>query len=336
MVPVEVYEVEMSEVSEGLPQSTEEALALSTARLSELSGKATPPGAAGGKEHPEAAQAAAEGSGTATPTAEPDQKPKADFSWVTDAELRSGLEATGSVKVADWLKGFQGKHTQVTQERARLADEVEALRHRAAAFDAIDSDPALSAAVAQAMATKKQKVEPDFDWANATSAQVTAEIRRQAQEIAKAEAKAALETQVLGPVQRQRAVVGKATAMFSDWKDRLSEAEYRDAWQHARTHYGDDAFSAENVETLFRPILTMKAAEKELAALKGAKAAQTTQALKATSPAGTSGVATAAPKPVERKPDGKKETARERTLSHLQERYGWTESDLEAAALAGA
>lgn len=323
----------MSEASDGLPESTQAALDLSTARLSELSGKpATPVKAEGAGEDPSKAQAAAEGSEASTPTVETPAAPKADFSWVTDAELRSTLEATGSVKAAEWLKGFNAKHTQATQERAKLEKELEGVRHRAQAFDVIDNDPDLSAAVATAMAQRKQKVQPKVVWSELTSEQVDAEMDRRIETRAREVAEALLNEKVVSPATRQRAVVGKATSMYADWKDRLSEAEYRDAWEHARTHYGDDAFSADNVETLFRPILTMKAAEKELAALKGAKATQATQALKATSPAGTSGVATGAPKPVERKPDGKKETARTRTLNHIQERYGWTESDLEAAA----
>lgn len=324
----------MSEASDG-PQSTEAALAMSTARLEAMSSGKAPQGEpAGGGGDPEGAQATADAkAGAATPTAEPTVK-QADFSWVGDAKLRSALEATNSPDIAKWLKDTIATQTQTSQAKSALEKEVEALRVKAQAFDTIDADDELSAAVAKAYAAKKEKpaAKPRADLTQADNATIWAEIERVAEEKAQAIAERLLNDKVISPQNRKQAVLQKAIDLYPSWKDRLTPDQFKAVWKHTVEHWGEGSFSADNVERLFEPFLTIEATKAELETHKGVKAAEAAQALKATSPAGTSGVASAPVKPVERKPDGKTETTRGRTLAAIQERYGWTESQLEEAA----
>lgn len=323
----------MTEADAGL--TTESALALSTARLGSQGG-ADPK-----TEDPKTAQATATPEQTATPTAEPNAGEKADFSFVQDAELRSGLETTGSVPVAKWLKDFTGKHTQKSQEAARLAKEVQdlqaerdALRQKAQLAEAIEADDALATVVLDALKAKRAPAKK-IDWTQASNEEIEAEMARvkaEAKAEALAGAKEFLTETLVTPRQRDQAILQKAASMYDGWKDRFTKEEYTKAWDHTVQHFGASAITPENAEGYFTLVLNHEATAKELASLKTAQAASAAQAARATSPAGTSGVGSVPVKPVERKPDGKPDTARTNTLNELQERHGWTRAQLDEAA----
>lgn len=329
----------MTEADAGLPESTEAALSLSTARLG---GAPQEAGSADG-EDPKTAQATAAQPTPATPTAEPTGGAKADFSWVQDAELRAGLEATGSVKVAKWLKDFQGTHTQKSQEATRLAKEVQdlqaerdGLKSKAQLAEAIEADDDLAAAVATALAAKRSKKPAvEVDLTQASDAEIKAyiaQVREDAKADALAQAKAFLTETLVTPRQREQAILSKAASMYDGWKDRFTKEEFTKAWDHTVQHFGGSSITPENAEGYFTLVLNHEATAKELASLKTAQAASAAQAARATSPAGTSGVASSAVKVTEKKPDGKPETAREKTLEWLREVRGYTPDILEEAA----
>lgn len=323
----------MTEADAGL--TTASALALSTARLGSQGGADTQ------TEDPKTAQATATPDQKATPTAEPAGGEKADFSWVQDAELRSGLEATGSVKVAKWLKDFTGTHTKKSQEAAAAAERVKALeaetaslRQKAQLADAIEADDALATVVLDALKAKRAPAKK-IDWTQASNDEIEAEMARvkaEAKEEALAAAKTLLTDTLVTPRQREQAILQKAASMYDGWKDRMTKEQFSKAWDHTVQHFGAASITPENAEGFFTLVLNHEATANELASIKSAQAASAAQAARATSPAGTSGVASTAVREVERKPDGKVETARQNTLTYIQERFGHTRAQLDEAA----
>lgn len=324
----------MSEADNGL--TTEGALELSKERLGQKPPPATQEPDPAVEQQPDAAQAAADGEqAEATPG---DGKPggeRADFSWVQDPQVRAALEQTNDSTVAKWLKDWDTQYRKATQERSEAKKAADDYRKKAELYDTFDGDEDVRAAIAGAIQAKSAKKQATpFPWDTATAAEIQAEIERIADAKAEAKAEAKIRERVQAPQERVQAVLGKAASMFQEsWKDRMSKEQYLAAWEHARQHYGDDAFQADNVEQLFGPILEAAATKAELDKFKGAQAGAAKQALKATSPAGTAGSVAARPtKPQAKKPDGKPETAREATKAALLERYGWTERDLDEAA----
>lgn len=322
----------MTEDVYGLPDSTEGALALSKERLAAASGKpSTPPEPTAAGKQPEATEAADQDAeaGATPPDGQP-AKPKADYSFVADPVLRTAFEGSNLPDtVQKAMRKWAASYTQATQKASELEkraiemEEVEALIRR---------DPALRAAFANALTGGTPQPEKKFDWTQASNEEIEAEIERKAEARAKAAAESVLEAKVLNPQKRAQAILQRAASLWPEYDGKLTYEQFTATWDEAVSHYGDTAFTPENVERLFKPFVERAVLSGEIETLKGAKAKDAERAIKATSPAGTSAVAPTQRPKAPAPPDGKAQTARERTLAALREKYGWTEDDLERSA----
>ena len=326
----------MTEAETGLPQTTEAALALSKERLGIKPDPATPPPAAEVVEQPGNAQVTAETTAQTNPAPAVESKAtevKPDWSFVADPQLRSALEGANLPPEAhSKFKDWQADYTRKSQA-------AKAYEAKAAAWTELESDPDLFGALKDAYAAKvtgkkpAAEVKKAFDYANSTSEEIEAHIEAQIEAKAEARARALIEAEVKAPVTRERQIKATVEGLYSEVKSNLTQEQYIAAWDKARAHYGDEAFTPENAKALFQPILEAEVAKAELARIKTQKAQDAGLALKAATPAGTAGsVKDKPPAAPERKPDGKAETARQRTLETLEQRYGYTRAQLEQAA----
>lgn len=319
----------MTEADTGLPQTTEQALSLSKVRLDAQAPKPATPKATESPEQPAQAQAAADSEAPTKPTGQSAPK-KADFSFVADPRLRSALEANNIPDdAAQVLKDWSADYTKKSQK----AKEYE---QKAQAWDAIESLPNAKKVIADLIANADAEApepEPEVDLTQADNKTIWAAIRAEAKKMAREEAQATLREQVLEPVSSRQQILSTAAGLYGEWKERLDEPTFKAAWSEAVGHYGETAFTPDNVERLFVPFLKSAAAERELTAYRGKQTKDAEVARRATSPAGTSSVAATAPSGEGAEvADGRASTARARTLKMLRERFGWDERDLEASA----
>ncbi len=323
----------MTEADAGLPETTEGALSLSKARLDAQAPKpATPKAPPVAPEQPSKAQAATGAEADGTKPAGQSTPNAVDFSYIADPELRAALEKANLPDTATKsLKGWVADYTKKSQ--AASANE-----RKAQAWEAAESLPGFKAAMAALVAkTEAPEVvdEPEVDLTQADNKTIWAAVRAEAKKIARAEAGSLVQERVFEPVTSQQKIVAEVVGMFPEWQDRLDKETFRLTWDEARAHYGDEAFTPQNVPVLFKPFLERAAVSAELAVLKGKRTKDSEAALKAISPAGGGSIATRGADAPKAKPDGKRETAREATKAELLARFGWSESDLEAAARPG-
>lgn len=322
----------MSEAEAGLP-TTEAALELSKARLDGMSG-ATQESAEPVTEQPGDAEEAAGADSGANPAGEPEEKPKADWSFVSEPALRAGLEGANlppevHSKFRDWVSDY----TRKTQAAKAVEEEARAWRD-------VVSDPDLIGALKSAYTAKVsgKKPEPEaakapFKWATATEAEIEAEMERRIEAKAATIAKQTIEAEVKAPQTRQQQVVARAEALYAEVKDSMTPDQFRSAFGAAVQHYGREAFTPDTVERLFRPFLDIEKAKAEVAAIKAASKQSVTQARKATSPAGSAAPVNARVAPAPKvEPDGDYRKAREETKAQMAERLGLSIADLERAA----
>lgn len=321
----------MTEADAGLPETQEQALSLSKERLERIAPKPTQKAASAPTEPPAQAQAA-DDEGKATQGDEPSPEPKkAEYSFVANPVLRAALEANPLPDEAvESLKGWMADYTQKSQKAARV-DEYE---KKARAFDDLVEIPGAQEALAGLLARQGKPEAPEVedvpDLSSMDSKDIIAFFDKRIEAKAQALAERMVAERVEKPVARVQGVLSTVKAMYGEWKDKVTEATYRSAWDEARADYGDDAFTPENAKILFTPYLKAAAARQELEAIKGAKAKSAEVAKRATSPAGS---ATAAPRPSQAPiAPGDKAAIRARTLAMLEEQNGWTASDLDAAA----
>ena len=323
----------MTEADAGLPETTEQALSLSKERLDAQAAKpSTPKAAPVAPEQPSKAQAATGAEAEETKPTGQSTPNAVDFSYIADPDLRAALEKANLPDTATKsLKGWVADYTKKSQ--AASANE-----RKAQAWEAAESLPGFKAAMAALVAkaeTPEVVAEPEVDLTQADNKTIWAAIRAEAKKMARAEAESMVNERVFEPVTNQQKIVAEAKGLFSEWKDRVDEATFRATWDATRTHYGDEAFTPQNVKVLFEPFLNAAAVSAELAVLKGKRTKDSEAALKAISPAGGGSIATRGADAPKAKPDGKRETARQATKAELLERFGWSESDLEAAARPG-
>lgn len=326
----------MSEaMTAGLPKTTEEAISLSKLRLGGKPAAVTQEATPEAKEQPQDAQAAVEPVAEAKPEGQPTEQPKAGFSWVADPAKRAALEGANLPSdVADWLNEWQAANTRKLQEAAEIRKQADGLRKKAEAWETVEGDPRLRKAIAQAMVAAEAEPEPEkpFDYASATSDEIERHITAKAAKIAES----LVNERVIAPKTKAQKVLDAAASAYAEWQQAgLDEAGYRAAWTEAVGALGEAAFMADpdRAPSLAKPYLEKAALKRQLAAIEARTKQAAVSAQRATSPAGTSAVAAQAePKPVERKPDGSPKTARERTMALLEQRYGWTQRDLETAA----
>lgn len=322
----------MSEAETGLHQTTESALALSKDRLAAMAAPTQESAEPVGEQPGEAQDTAPDGAGT-NPAGESKEPPKADWSFVADPSLRAALEAAQlPVEAHSKFKDWVGDYTRKTQAAKEAAEGHAAWRD-------VVSDPDLFGALKAAYEAKKagRKPEPEkaaepFKWASATESEIDAEITRRAEAIAAKTAQRVVDSEVKAPQTRRQQTVARAEALYQEVQGSMSPEQFRSAFGAAVQHFGQDAFTPDNVETLFRPFLDMERAKAELAAAKAATQKDVALARKATSPAGSSSPAFNKPQP--RKPaapDGDPRTAREATKRALEE-MGFNLADLERAA----
>lgn len=320
----------MTEAETGLPQTTEQALSLSKVRLDASAPKPATPKATESPEQPAQAQAAADSEAGTKPNGQSAPK-KADFSFVADPRLRAALEANNLPDdAAQALRDWTADYTKKSQ-RAKEYEQ------KAQAWDAIESLPnakrVIADLIASADAPPAPEPEPEFDYSAATSAEIKAHIREEIRKGSREVAETLLRERVLEPVSNRQQILTAAAGLYGEWKERLDESAFKAAWSDAVGHYGETAFTPDNVDRLFVPFLKSAAAERELMAFKGKKTQDAEVARRATSPAGTSSVAATAPSGEGAEAaDGRTSTARARTLKMLRERFGWDERDLEASA----
>lgn len=327
-------EVGLTEAETGLPQTTEAALALSKARFPDK-GTPTQAEAKPVAEQPGDAQVEVEPKAGTNPPGESEApKAKPDWSFMADPTLRAALEAANLPPEAhSKFKDWQADYTRKTQA-AKAAEA------KAAAWSELESDPEMFEVVKEAYAAKvtgkpvkKAEKPKPFDYANATSEEIEAHIEAKAAALAEQRAKALIEAEVKGPITRERQIVAKVEGLYAEVKTALSPDQYRAAWDKARAHYGDGAFTPDNAEVLFRPILDAEVAKAELERIRGEQRKDAGLALRATTPAGTSATVKDAPKVVQKiEPDGKPQTARSKTLEEVEARYGYSRDTLERAA----
>lgn len=320
----------MSEaMTAGLPATTAEALQLSKLRLGGEPKPDTHPSPVVA-EPPKHAQEAAEPAAEAKPEGQPPEKPKAEFSWIPDPVLRAAIEGANLPDEAlSKFKGWTASYTQKAQEAADL-------RKKASAWETVENDPRLMRAVADAISAAVKEPEPEapFDYASATSEQIETHIRATAARMAED----LVNKRVVEPRTKGQRVLAAAGGAWGEWSGQLDEPGYRAAWQEAVNVLGEAAFMAnpDAAPSLARPFLEKAALSRKLAALEARTQQQVSVAKRATSPAGTATVASVeAPPSAPPKKDGDAKTARERTLKLIAERYGWSASDLEAAARPG-
>lgn len=318
----------MTEADAGLPETQEQALSLSKERLERMSPKPTQAAAPAKAEPPAQAQAADdEGEGAKAEPASPEPK-KAEYSFVANPVLRAALEANPLPDDAvESLKGWMADYTQKSQK----ASEYE---KKARAFDDLVEIPGAQEALAGLLAQQGRAQEPEPeevpDLSSMDSKDIVAFFDKRIQAQAQALAEKMVADRVEKPVARVQGVLSTVKSMYGDWKDKVTEATYRSAWDEARADYGEDAFTPQNAKILFTPYLKAAAARQELEAIKGVKAKSAEVAKRATSPTGS---ATAAPRPSQAPiAPGDRAAVRARTLAMLEEQNGWTASDLDAAA----
>ena len=318
----------MTEADAGLPETQEQALSLSKERLERIAPKPTQKAAPAKAEPPAQAQAADdEGEGAKAEPASPEPK-KAEYTFVANPVLRAALEANPLPDEAvESLKGWMADYTQKSQK----ASEYE---KKARAFDDLVEIPGAQEALAGLLAQQGRASEPEPeevpDLSSMDSKDIVAFFDKRIQAQAQALAEKMVAERVEKPVARVQGVLSAVTSMYGEWKDKVTEATYRSAWDEARADYGEDAFTPQNAKILFTPYLKAAAARQELDAIKGAKAKSAEVAKRATSPTGS---ATAAPRPSQAPiAPGDKAAVRARTLAMLEEQNGWTASDLDAAA----
>ena len=323
-------EVEVTEAETGLPDTTEAALDMSKVRLEAIKAKAPthPADADGAAEQPEKAQAA-EGSEAEVTKGAPAQSTakNTEYSFVADPALRAALEATNLPEDARRsLKKWGADYTQKSQQAAKVAD----YEQKARALEALSELPGFEEAVGNLIAKSKQggaEVEPEPDLTKADNATILRFIRDEARR----QAEAMVQERVVRPVTANQQILAKAAGMYGEWQEHLDEAAFKEAWNEAvDTHRGD--ITPDNVERLFKPFLKAASAARELEAIRGQKSKSAEAAARAISPAGGSSSATASSRQQAPSKDGKAETARMRTKKMLEERFGWSESDLDAAA----
>lgn len=331
----------MTEADRGLPQTHEEALTLSNARLGikDDPKPATPMAPPAAAEQPSDAQVVDEvKDGVTNPDGESaaPAAPKPDWSFVADPVLRAALEAANlPAEAHSKFKDWNGDYTRKSQ--AARANE-----QKAKAWEELESDPDLFGVMKEAWAAKVSGKKPGakepeaFDYATATSAEIEAHIQQITDAKAEAKARSILDSEIKQPNARVAGILSAVEGLYADVKSTLTQEQYSAAWEKARSHYGDGSFTPENATTLFRPILEAEVAKAELARLKTQKAQDAGLALRATTPAGTSGIVKdKAPKVAEAKPDGQASTARAKTLAEIELTHGYTRSQLEKAARFG-
>lgn len=318
----------MTEADAGLPETQEQALSLSKERLERMSPKPTQAAAPAKAEPPAQAQAADdEGEGAKAKPASPEPK-KAEYSFVANPVLRAALEANPLPDDAvESLKGWMADYTQKSQK----ASEYE---KKARAFDDLVEIPGAQEALAGLLAQQGRAQEPEPeelpDLSSMDSKDIVAYFDKRNEARARAIAREMVAEQVVQPAARVQGVISTVKSWFGEWKDKVTEANYRSAWDEARADYGEDAFTPENTKILFTPYLKAAVLRQELEAIKGAKAKSAEVAKRATSPTGS---ATAAPRPSQAPiAPGDRAAVRARTLAMLEEQNGWTASDLDAAA----
>lgn len=328
-------EVGLTEAETGLPTTTEAALALSKARFHDAE-PATQADATKAEEQPGDAQVEAKPEAQTNPAGESKApEPKPDWSFMADPTLRAAFEAANLPNDAhSKLKNWQAEFTRKSQE-------VKALEAKAKAWSELESTPELFDVVKDAYAAyvtgkpvngKAEKPKP-FDYANSTSEEIEAHVRSMVTALAEQRARDMIEAEVKGPITRERQIVSKVEGLYAEVKASLSPEQYRAAWDKARSHYGDAAFTPDNAESLFRPILEAEVAKAELERIKGERAKDAGLALRATTPAGTGTPVKDAPKSAPKvAPDGKPQTARTKTLEEVMERFGYTRDNLERSA----
>lgn len=331
----------MTEADRGLPQTHEEALTLSNARLGikDDPKSATPVAPPAAAKQPSDAQVVDEvkdgGTNPDGESAAP-AAPKPDWSFVADPVLRAALEAANLPPEAhSKFKDWNGDYTRKSQA-------AKAFEQKAKAWEELESDPDLFGVMKEAWAAKVSGKKPGakepeaFNYATATSAEIEAHIQQQIEAKAEARARALIEAEVRQPITRERQIKATVEGLYAEVKSNLTQEQYIAAWDKARAHYGDDSFTPENTKALFQPILEAEIAKAELARIKTQKAQDAGLALRATTPAGTSGIVKdKAPKVAEPKPDGQASTARAKTLAEIELTHGYTRSQLEKAARFG-
>lgn len=317
----------MTEADAGLPETTEQALELSKARLT---GDSTPPKpAVAVDEQPSEAQAADEADEGAQPEGQPEADAEADFSNVADPKFRAALESGNKVEVAKRLREWQAsvtKKEQAAAARLRQAEAWEALGQVEGAQEVI-----ADLLAGRTPARKQPEPEPVPDFTQMTNEEILAQIDARAEKRAKALIEQTVEERFVAPRTRAEKILNVAVGLFDGYKSNLTEDAYRATWAQAVDHYGEAAFTPENTERLFKPFLEAAVTKAELAKIKGARTQDAEVARRATSPAGSGKAASGIP-PEAPKRDGKAQTARAKTRQEMLERFGWTESVLDRAA----
>lgn len=316
----------MSEADSGLPETTEQAISLSKERLSTQSDSAM-----AGEQSGEA-QAAAN-SGETKGYAQSDAE--ADFSFLADPKLRSAFEqANLPTDVAHAMRAWVADYTRKSQALSEYEG-------KASAWDALEQLPGAKKAIAEILAESEDDdgyepvEEEQVDLTSADNETIWNAIRNEAAKLAKEAAERTLEEKVIAPVSIRQNIINSAKSLWPRWRDKVDEAGFRQAWEEAVSHYGQEAFNPQNTPYLFEPFLKGAAARRELESIKGNRSREVDFVKRATSPAGSSGSASRSSRANSGNYGMNKQEVRSMTRKQIMERFGWSESDLNRAASGG-
>lgn len=315
----------MSEANSGLPETTEQALELSKERLS------TQESAGSGREQSGEAQAAAnsgETKGDAQSSAE------ADFSFLADPNLRAAFEqANLSGEVAQAMKAWVADYTRKSQA-------ISEYESKAAAWEALEEIPGARKTIAELLSQDDDDAyepveEEPVDLTTADNETIWNAIREEASKLARQAAEDTLQERLIEPVTNRQSVINSAKSLWPKWQDKVDEAGFRQAWEEAVNHYGEDSFNPQNTPYLFEPFLKSAAARQELEVIKGNRTREVDFVKRATSPAGSSGSASRSSREDSAITKMDKRSVRSMTRKQILERFGWSESDLNRSASGG-
>lgn len=317
----------MTEADSGLPETTEQALSLSKERLSTQQAESK------SQEQPVEAQAAADVGDGGTKSNAQSGETKADFSFLADPKLRAAFEtASLPPDAAQAMKAWAADYTRKSQA-------LKEYEGKARAWDTLEEIPGSRKAIAELLSQSEVEAEPDIseqvDLTRADNETIWRAIREEAAKLARQVAEETLHEKVIAPVSTRQSVINSAKSMWPEWQNRLDEGSFKQAWDEAVRHYGEDAFNPQNTPYLFEPFLKGAAARRELDEIKGNRSRDVDFAKRATSPAGSSGSASRSPRSEDSLKTMDKRSVREATRKQIMERFGWSESDLNRAASGG-